>query len=128
MKEQTQKGINVVLYIDEKPVAGQLGAILNRAMSSIDITNKINGSWSNSLSGVRQWNVSCNGIYIKDSDSFGALENAFMTNQKIQVSIQVADDRAYTGTALITDFPLQAVYNDNYKYSLKLLGVGPLDY
>jgi predicted secreted protein len=91
MKEQTQKGINVILYIDEAPVAGQLGAVLNRSMSPIDITNKINGEWSESLAGLRSWNIICNGIYIKNADSFSALEEAFMNNTKIKVSVSLGE-------------------------------------
>jgi hypothetical protein len=30
------------------------------------------------------------------------------------------------GKALITDFPLSAVYNKEFKYSIKILGTGPL--
>ena len=40
-----QSGIDIVVKVDDKPIAGQLNATLNRSMSPIDITNKINGDW-----------------------------------------------------------------------------------
>ncbi len=48
-----QPGIDVVLSINGKPVAGQQNATLNRSMSPMDITNKMNEEWKDSRDGIR---------------------------------------------------------------------------
>lgn len=125
MKDVVQRSIDVVLIADGAPVAGQQGATLNRSMSPIDITNQITGSWKESLGGLMSWNISCNGIYIKDNAGLRALEQAFLENKEITVKILVGSIH-YTGQALITNFPLNAVFNTQFKYTLSLLGTGEL--
>lgn len=125
MRDVVQRSIDVVLIADGAPVAGQQGATLNRSMSPIDITNQITGSWKESLGGLMSWNISCNGIYIKDNAGLRALEQAFLENKEITVKILVGSIH-YTGQALITNFPLNAVFNTQFKYTLSLLGTGEL--
>lgn len=125
MRDTVERGIDVILYIDNNPVAGQQTANLKLSMTPIDITNKINGSWKESLSGLRSWTISCTGVYVKNAASLRALEQAFMHNEEITVKILV-DDRAYSGQALITNFPLSANFNTQFKYTLALLGTGEL--
>ena len=125
MRDIVQRSIDVVLIADGAPVAGQQGATLNRSMSPIDITNQITGSWKESLGGLMSWNISCNGMYIKDNAGLRALEQAFLENKEITVKILVGNIH-YTGQALITNFPLNAVFNTQFKYTLSLLGTGEL--
>lgn len=120
-----QAGIDIVLYVNGKPVAGQQNAQLNRSMSPIDITNKINGDWQESLSGVRSWKIMCSGLYVVDAISLADLEDAFMNNEEIDVSISVSG-KNYFGRALIIDFPVSSVFNAQFKYNLSLLGIGEL--
>ena len=122
-----QKGIDVVLKINGKPVAGQQGATLNQSMSPIDITNKITGDWSESLAGTRTWRINCNGLFVVNAESLQALEDAFMNNTEIEASIAV-DNKNYFGRVLITDYPLSAIFNAQFKYNISLLGVGELAY
>ena len=122
-----QKGIDVVLKINGKPVAGQQGATLNRSMSPIDITNKITGDWSESLAGTRTWRINCNGLFVVNAESLQALEDAFMNNTEIEASVAVGN-KNYFGRVLITDYPLSAIFNAQFKYNISLLGVGELTY
>lgn len=121
-----QKGINVVLKIGENILAGQLGAKLYQTMSPIDITNKINGEWKEYLGGIKSWKIDCNGLYVKNSDTYATLQEAFRTNASIDVEV-VLDEHRYVGKALLTEFPLTANYNDTYKYNVRLLGDGELN-
>jgi predicted secreted protein len=121
----TQAGIDVVIKVDGVPVAGQQNAVLNRSMAPIDITNKINGRWKESLSGLCSWNLKCAGMYVVNSTSLQKLEDAFMGNEEIEVSCSFAG-KNYFGRALITDFPVSSIYNAQFKYNLALLGVGEL--
>ena len=45
MNKDVQRGVGVVLYVNGVAVAGQENAVLQRNMSPINITNKINGDW-----------------------------------------------------------------------------------
>lgn len=125
MRDTVQRSISAILLVNDIPVAGQQNASLIRAMSPINITNKIDGSWQEHLSGSKNWKLSCGGIYVKNADSYQALENAFMNNEEIAVKI-LMDNHTYVGQALITNFPLNAMFNKQFKYSLQLLGTGEL--
>ena len=125
LMNNVQSSVNIAVLVDNKLVGGQLGASLSRSASAIDITNKINGEWQNNLLGVKTWQITCNGLYIKDAAGFSALEDAFMNNNSIKVEMTIGDTK-WIGNALVVDFPLSAVYNQQFKYSVKLLGDGEL--
>lgn len=125
MANNTQKGIDIVLKIGEQILAGQLGARLTQSASPIDITNKITGEWKEYLGGLKSWQVDCNGLYVKNKDTYSQLQEAFRTNTNIDVEI-ILDQHRYVGQALLTEFPLTAMYNDTYKYNARLLGDGEL--
>ena len=120
-----QSGVDVILKVDGVPVAGQLGANLMRSMSPINITNKINADWEDNLAGVKTWRVSCNGMFVVNANSLQMLEDAFMNNEEINVSLRV-NGKNYFGQALITDFPVSSPYNAQFSYNLSLLGTGEL--
>lgn len=120
-----QKGIDIVIKINNKPVAGQQNASLNRSVAPIDITNKINGDWKDSLGGTHSWRVKCGGMFVVDAESLGLLEDAFMNNEEIEVSIAFGN-KNYFGRALIIDFPVSSSFNAQFKYNISLLGVGEL--
>ena len=120
-----QRGVDVVLIVDDVPVAGQLKASLNRNMTEIEITNQIKADWQDSIGGIKSWNVGCSGAYIIGTNSFNLLEEAFMTNKKINVKIKLGENN-YEGKGLITNFPLNATYNSQFKYTINILGCGAL--
>lgn len=119
------RSVGAVLYLNEKPLAAQQGVSFERTMSPIEITNKITGSWQEYIAGAKSWKLSCNGMYVLNSNSFQELESAFMNDTPIDVKLS-ADGIVYTGVALITDFPLNATFDQKYKYSITLLGTGEI--
>lgn len=127
MNQRTNIGrsVDVVVSIDNYPLGGQQGASLMRQAQVINITNKINSEWAENLTGVKSWSVVCSGLYVVNDKSFSLLEDAFMNNKKVEVSVNVGSQQL-KGQALITDFPLNAVFNKEFKYNLKLLGTGAL--
>ena len=127
LNQRTNMGrsIDVVIYLNNYPLGGQQGANLVRQAQVIDITNKINAEWSESLSGIKSWSIVCTGLYIVNDNSFALLEDAFMNNKPVEVSINVGSQQL-RGKALITEFPLSAVFNKEFKYNLRLLGTGAL--
>ena len=125
-KTNLNKSINVALYLDNIPLGGQQNATITRQAEMIDITNKINDDWTKSLAGKKSWSIQCSGLYVIDDRAFSLLENAFMNNQSIKVSISVGNN-TLSGNALITDFPLRAIFNKEFKYNIRLLGTGALE-
>lgn len=120
-----QRSIDTVLRIEDKDVAGQLNATLSRSASPVEITNQIKRDWAQNLTGTKSWQVSCNGVYINGATSFQLLEDAFMNDLEIDV-IFTLGDKTYKGKGLIIDFPLNAAYNSQLKYSIEILGTGAL--
>ena len=119
------RSVDVVVSLNNYPLGGQQGANFMRQAQVINITNKINSEWSENLSGTKSWSLSCSGLYVVNDKSFALLEDAFMNNKPIEVSINVGSQQL-KGNALITEFPLNAVFNKEFKYTLKLLGTGAL--
>lgn len=119
------RGLDVVLSINDKIVGGQNNATLNRTMSPINVTNKINGDWETSLSGTKSWNIVCSGFVVKDEEAFEILEESFRTGAAVTVKLS-DEKRTYEGTALIIKFPVSAPYNTNFSYSIALLGISEL--
>lgn len=124
-KLDVNKSIDVVISVEDKPLAGQTGATLVQNTVAIDITNQINPDWSKSLPGTRSWRVNCGGLYVVNASSLSILQQAFMNNTPLQVSFTVAG-RTYTGEAILTDFPLQSTFSKGLTYSAVLLGTGEL--
>lgn len=125
MMNQVQRSIDIVLYINDIAVAGQENVRISRNVDSIDITNNLNGEWKESIGGLKSWSVNSGGCYVKNSKSLTMLENAFLNNEEITVKI-IMGKKHYQGQALIIDFPLNAVYNNQFKYTISLLGTGEL--
>ena len=120
------KSIDVVIAVGGRPVGGQQNAQLSRQAKMIDITNKINGEWSENLAGTKSWSVICQGLYLIDDEAMNALEDAFMKNHTVEVSFTLGNCY-YRGDAFIIDFPVSSVFNKEFKYTLQLLGTGPLN-
>jgi hypothetical protein len=49
-----------------------------------------------------------------------------MENKTVQVAFAIGMN-SYKGNALVVDFPTSAVFNKEFKYTLKLLGTGSLE-
>lgn len=123
---EINKSINTIISIGKKVLAGQQNAVLNQSSQAIDITNKIDPEWQESLAGTKMWNITCSGVYVMNADSLIALQEAFMTNTTVDVSIDL-NGTQYIGSAIITNFPLNTTFSQELKYNLTLLGTGPLE-
>lgn len=119
------RSIDTVIRLNGVALGGQQGANLIRQTEAIDITNRINGDWTESLAGKKSWNIVCSGLYITNDRAFGLLEDAFMNNKTVEILISFGSTKL-KGNAIITDFPLSSVFNKEFKYSIKLLGTGAL--
>jgi predicted secreted protein len=124
-RQPGSRSMNVILSIDGLILGGQKNCNLTRNMNRIDITNKIDNSWSNSVAGTKDWSIECAGIYITDDEAFTSLEYAYAEGQPIEVKLISGKDE-YTGRGLITSFPVSTSYRNNRTYSLTIFGISPL--
>lgn len=119
------RSIDTIICLNGVTLGGQQGANLIRQTEAIDITNRINGDWAESLAGKKSWSIVCSGLYITNDKAFDLLEDAFMNNKTVEVLISFGSAKL-KGNAIITDFPLSSVFNKEFKYNIKFLGTGAL--
>lgn len=110
-------------------VAGQQGFTLNRSAESIDTGSKdTQGGWSSSIPGAKTWGIDADGIYPLGDQSHAMLAAAFENDDLL--CVKIVDIKRQTGLwgglACITDYPIEAPYDDAATYSLTLSGVGKL--
>lgn len=125
------RGIDILVSVksgdDYVAVGGQRGATLNRSSETIDVTNKVSGDWKCSIAGLKEWSVDCDGLLLLDDAAYIALEAAFLAGDEVE--IQIAGTKSalsFSGPAIITDFPIEAPYDDAATYSLSFTGAGAL--
>lgn len=110
-------------------VSGQQGLTINRSADSIEVTSKdTKGGWKSKIAGMKEWSIDNDGLYVPNSDSHKALGKAFEDGSKICVKVinSKTNKGMFGGLAVITDYPIEAPYDDSVTYSLTLEGVGAL--
>lgn len=125
-------GMKVKLYIEDattgKVLAGQRNATLSRSAETIDATSKDTaGFWKESLAGFKQWNIDCDGAFVTDDVAYEILETAFVNSENVNVYLELPSGTKYRGNCTITDFSLEAPYDDLVTYSISLQGSGALE-
>lgn len=122
-----KRGLDILIYTsDNKMLAGQRGCTLNRSASLIDVTNKTNDGWVESLTSTKQWSIDCDGVFVYDDAALVELEEAFLNSTVVKITLKDSKGWGYEGNAVITDFPIEAPYDDAATYSLTLTGTGAL--
>jgi TP901-1 family phage major tail protein len=120
------KGIDVLIKIGSSAVGGQRGATLNRSGEAIDVTTKDSSGWKESEAGLKEWGVDCDGLVVVDDTAYAALEAAYMASTEVTVEVAMPSGKKYSGSGIITDFPIEAPYDDEVSYSVSILGNGEL--
>jgi len=126
------RGVDFLLMVntgtDEAPtytkVGGQRGGTINFETDTIDLTSKDNAGWSFEDYGIASWNIEGDGIYSEDDTTHDAIIDAFMEKKTIKVRYKYPSGRAYEGDCIITEFPVEAPYDDVATYSVTLQGQG----
>jgi TP901-1 family phage major tail protein len=125
------KGTDFIIYVEDKAlpgtfikVAGQRNGTINREYDTVDVTNKDNAGWSDEEYGVGRWSIEGDGLLVENDAGYLALEEAFENAEYVKVRFQTAEGNKYEGNALISDFPIEAPYDDAATYSITLNGKG----
>lgn len=98
-----------------------------RTQSHKDIGSGTGSGWTGNNYGTKSWEGTCNALYA-ENESFETLWTAFNTNTKITVeySDDVAGNRMFTGTAVITSLEQNAPDNEDVTFSVTFAGDGTL--
>ena len=128
-------GVNFKIYVNKTvgevvtqiPVGGQRGGKLNRSADTVDTTTKDGNGWKESRTGLKEWSIDGDGIFIENDEGFTLLENAFLNNELVTVHMAVEEGMKFIGNAVVTDFPLDMPFDNEVTYSVKLQGTGALE-
>lgn len=110
-------------------VAGQQGLSIKRSADSIDVSSKdTKGGWKSSITGMKEWSIDLNGVYVPTADSHKALGKAF--NDTKPICIKIVNNKTkkglYGGLATITSYDVEMPFDNAATYSLSLKGLGAL--
>lgn len=119
------KGFDVLIKIHGQPVGAQMNATLKRSAQTSDISNLIALDWADSLVHLKNWSVDCNGAYVVNDDGLDALEEAFAKGAEVELQVESPSVK-FNGKAVITNFPLGAMFDKDMTYNLSFLGKGEL--
>lgn len=101
---------------------------INREMR--DSTTKDSSGWSESLAGLKSWELSGDGFVDFDNSGTG-IETDELITQMIDnapvVTVEFGNsEKTYTGSAFITSISIDAGVEENSTYSISLQGTGAL--
>ena len=66
-------------------------------------------------------------LIVENNEAYSILEDKFMNSETITAVIVTPTQKAFQGEAIITDFPLEAPYDDAATYSVTFTGSGKLE-
>ncbi len=110
-------------------ISGQQGLTINRSADSIEVTSKdTKGGWKSKIAGMKEWSIENDGFYVPSDESHTLLSTAFENSDPVCIKVVNAKTQKgmFGGLAVITDYPLEAPYDDSMTYSLTLEGMGAL--
>lgn len=110
-------------------ISGQQTLTINRSADSIEITSKdTQGGWKSKIAGMKEWSIDNEGLYVPNDESHTILSKAFNDSEPVCIKVYNGKTKEgmFGGLAVITDYPLEAPYDDAMTYSLTLEGMGAL--
>ena len=129
------RGIDFLIYINTGSeaapswlkVAGQRGGTFNLSSDEIDLSSKDNYGFADRDYGTQEWSIDGDGVFIEGDTSHDAILDAFLAREALLVRWTFPSGKSYEGRAIITDFPIEAPYDDVATYSLTLMGKGAFE-
>ena len=109
-------------------IAGQQNLTINREKESIEVDTKTTGGWKQKLHGMKDWSIEVDGLYVGTDASHKALSHAFNNDEFICLKVvDIKNKQAmFGGLAILSDYPIEAPFDDGVTYSATLDGTGPL--
>ena len=106
-------------------IGGQTGATLNRSAETIDVTDKTNNGWKESMAGLKEWSIDCDGFVVIGDEGIGILDEQFEARKPVYVEVTIGG-RTYKGSGYIVDYPIEMPVDNAVTYSLSIAGASAL--
>lgn len=110
-------------------ISGQQGLTINRSADSIEVTSKdTNGGWKSKIAGMKEWSIDNDGLYVPSDETHQELGKYFESGDPVCLKVINGKTKKgmFGGLAVITDYSLEAPYDDAMTYSISLEGNGAL--
>lgn len=110
-------------------VSGQQGLTINRTADSIEVSSKdTKGGWKSKIAGMKEWSIDNDGLYVPTDETHKILGKAFENSTPVCLKVINTRDESpmFGGLAYISDYSLEAPYDDAMTYSISLDGNGAL--
>lgn len=110
-------------------IAGQQGLTINRSKDSIEITSKdTTGGWKSKIGGMKEWSIDNDGLYIQSDESHKELGKYFEGDDPVCIKVidMLNKKGLFGGLAIVSDYSLEAPFDDAMTYSITLDGMGAL--
>lgn len=128
-----QAGCDVLLKVAKEGsagtytvIGGQTGATLNRSAETIDVTDKTNNGYKESMAGLKEWSIDCDGFVVIDDAGIDILDDQFEARKPVYVEITIAGNK-FTGSGYIVDYPIEMPLDSAVSFSLSIAGASPLN-
>lgn len=128
-------GKNILLCIFDETgekllaISGQQGLTINRSADSMEVTSKDTiGGWKSYIPGMKAWSIDNDGLYVLNDQSHSVLSQAFENSNPVCIKVVNSKTKQgmFGGLACVTDYPIEAPYDDSMTYSITLTGMGAL--
>ena len=119
------KGIDFVLKINNKTVAGRKGASMSVSSDTIETTTAESNGWKEKDYGFKEWSISTDGLLVVNDLGFDAVEEALIDGTILDIEV-IRDKKKFTGKCLVTSLESDCPFDDMVSYSISLEGTGEL--
>ncbi|WEQ79940.1 phage major tail protein [Streptococcus dysgalactiae subsp. equisimilis] len=128
-------GKDIILAIFDKTganllaISGQQGLTINRTADSIEVSSKdTKGGWKSKIPGMKEWSIDNDGLYVPSDETHKQLGEAFEKSEFVCIKVINGKTQKgmFGGLASVSDYSLEAPYDDGMTYSISLEGNGAL--
>lgn len=110
-------------------ISGQQGLKINRTSDSIEVSSKDTvGGWKSKIGGMKEWSIDNDGLFVPSDEAHKALSKAFEDSNLVCIKVVNAKEKKgmFGGLAAVTDYSIEAPFDDAMTYSISLEGNGAL--
>ena len=122
---------DIAIYKGGVKIAGATSADVNTEMAVRDATSKDSQGWSESLEGLRSWDMSGEG-FVDPAATLGYDELVAIMNARTKINVRwtsaTSGNSYHQGDAYITSLGASAGVEESATFSFSLTGTGALAY
>lgn len=110
-------------------IAGQQSLTINRSADIVETTSKdTKGGWKSQMAGMKEWSIDSDGAYVMGAESHKELQKYFESGDLMCIKIvDIKESKPlFGGLAVLTEYTLEAPYDDAMTYSCSIAGNGAL--